>query len=104
VIYEMHFGTFTPEGTYAAAGEQLDALADLGVSVIEVMPRGDFLGRFGWGYDGVCLFAPTRLYGSPHDLRRFIDRAHGHGIGVILDVVYNHVSPAGQFLNLFSDF
>lgn len=104
VIYEMHFGTFTPEGTYAAAGEQLDALADLGVSVIEVMPLGDFLGRFGWGYDGVCLFAPTRLYGSPHDLRRFIDRAHGHGIGVILDVVYNHVSPAGQFLNLFSDF
>ena len=65
VIYEMHFGTFTPEGTYTAAAEQLGELAELGVTVLEVMPLADFPGRFGWGYDGVCLFAPTRLYGSP---------------------------------------
>ena len=104
VIYEMHFGTFTPEGTYAAAAEQLGELADLGVTVIEVMPLADFPGRFGWGYDGVCLFAPTRLYGSPDDLRRFIDQAHGHGLGVILDVVYNHLGPEGQTLELFSDY
>ena len=104
VIYELHFGTFTPEGTYAAAAEQLGELAELGVTVIEVMPVAEFAGRFGWGYDGVCLFAPTRLYGSPDDLRRFIDRAHGHGLGVILDVVYNHFGPEGQTLNLFSDY
>lgn len=104
VIYEMHFGTFTPEGTYAAAAEQLGELAALGVTVIEVMPLADFPGRFGWGYDGVCLFAPTRLYGNPDDLRRFIDRAHGHGLGVILDVVYNHLGPEGQSLESFSDY
>ncbi len=104
VIYEMHFGTFTPEGTYAAAAEQLRELAELGVTVIELMPLADFPGRFGWGYDGVCLFAPTRLYGSPDDLRRFIDQAHGHGLGVILDVVYNHFGPEGQTLKLFSDY
>jgi maltooligosyltrehalose trehalohydrolase len=104
VIYEMHLGTFTPEGTYAAATAQLNELAELGVTVIEVMPLADFPGRFGWGYDGVCLFAPTRLYGSPDDLRRFIDHAHAHGLGVILDVVYNHFGPAAQNLELFSDY
>ncbi len=103
MIYEMHIGTFTREGTYMAASEQLGELAELGVTVVEVMPVADFSGRFGWGYDGVCLFAPTRLYGSPDDLRRFIDRAHGHGLGVILDVVYNHLGPEGQTLNFFSD-
>ena len=104
VIYEMHFGTFTSKGTYASAAEQLGELAELGVTVIEVMPLADFPGRFGWGYDGVCLFAPSRLYGSPDDLRRFINQAHACGLGVILDVVYNHFGPEGQSLELFSDF
>lgn len=103
VIYEMHIGTFTREGTYAAATNQLGELANLGIGVIEVMPLADFPGRFGWGYDGVNLFAPTRLYGKPNDLRRFIDVAHNHGIGVILDVVYNHLGPSGQYLDRFSE-
>ncbi|HEX4947385.1 MAG TPA: malto-oligosyltrehalose trehalohydrolase [Blastocatellia bacterium] len=102
VIYEMHVGTFTPEGTWAAATEQLPELAALGITVIEMMPVADFPGRFGWGYDGVNLFAPTRLYGEPDDLRRFIDRAHAVGIGVILDVVYNHLGPDGNYLKEFS--
>ena len=102
VVYEMHVGTFTPEGTWAAAAEKLPGLADLGVSVIEMMPVAEFPGRFGWGYDGVDLFAPTRLYGEPDDLRRFVDDAHALGIGVILDVVYNHLGPDGNFLGCFS--
>ncbi len=96
VLYEMHVGTFTASGTWAAASEQLDELRATGVTVIEMMPVADFPGRFGWGYDGVDLFAPTRLYGRPDDLRRFVDRAHGAGLAVILDVVYNHVGPAGS--------
>ncbi|MBW3597955.1 MAG: malto-oligosyltrehalose trehalohydrolase [Planctomycetes bacterium] len=103
VIYEMHIGTFTPEGTWAAAGEHLADLAGLGVTILEIMPVGDFPGRFGWGYDGVNLFAPTRLYGTPDDFRRFVDRAHGAGLAVILDVVYNHVGPDGNFLPQFSE-
>ena len=102
VAYEMHVGTFTPEGTWRSAAGELDSLADLGITVIEMMPVADFAGRFGWGYDGVCLYAPTRLYGTPDDLRRFVDRAHGLGIGVILDVVYNHVGPDGNCLADFS--
>lgn len=102
VMYEMHVGTFTPEGTWAAAMEQLPELAALGITVIEMMPVADFPGRFGWGYDGVNLFAPTRLYGEPDDLRRFIDRAHSLGIGVILDVVYNHLGPDGNYLKEFA--
>jgi maltooligosyltrehalose trehalohydrolase len=102
VLYEIHVGTFTPEGTWAAAAEQLAALADLGVTVIEMMPVGDFAGRFGWGYDGVNLYAPTRLYGTPDDLRAFVNRAHGTGLGVILDVVYNHLGPDGNYLQEFS--
>ena len=98
VIYELHIGTFTPAGTWAAAAEELADLAALGVTVLEVMPVADFPGEFGWGYDGVCLFAPTRLYGTPDDVRRFVDRAHGCGLGVILDVVYNHVGPDGNYL------
>ena len=93
VLYEMHIGTFTPEGTWAAAMEQLPHLADLGVTILEVMPVADFPGRFGWGYDGVNLFAPVRLYGGPDDFRLFVDRAHALGLGVILDVVYNHLGP-----------
>src|SRR5215210_6554780 len=102
VLYEMHVGTFTAEGTWAAAAAELSALADLGVTVIEMMPVADFAGQFGWGYDGVNLYAPTRLYGRPDDLRAFIDRAHTLGIGVILDVVYNHLGPDGNYLADFS--
>jgi maltooligosyltrehalose trehalohydrolase len=102
VIYELHVGTFTTAGTHAAAAERLADLRDLGVTVIELMPLAEFPGRFGWGYDGVDLWAPTRLYGRPDDLRRFVDTAHGLGLGVILDVVYNHVGPDGNYLARFS--
>ena len=102
VLYEMHIGTFTKEGTYAAAMRQLPRLAELGITVLELMPVSEFPGTFGWGYDGVDLYAPTRLYGRPDDLRRFIDEAHAHGLGVILDVVYNHVGPDGSFLKKFT--
>jgi maltooligosyltrehalose trehalohydrolase len=103
VIYEMHIGTFTRQGTWAAASRELAELASIGITVAEVMPVADFPGRFGWGYDGVNLFAPTRLYGSPDDFRRFVDRAHAVGLGVILDVVYNHLGPDGNYLRQFSD-
>lgn len=103
ILYELHVGTFTPEGTWAAAAKQLPELARTGITVIEMMPIADFPGEFGWGYDGVDLFAPSRLYGTPDDLRRFIDRAHSLGIGVILDVVYNHLGPEGNYLLVFSD-
>jgi maltooligosyltrehalose trehalohydrolase len=102
VLYEMHIGTFTREGTWEAATRELPALADLGITVLEVMPVADFPGRFGWGYDGVNLFAPTRLYGSPDEFRRFVDRAHALGLGVILDVVYNHLGPDGNYLKEFA--
>ncbi len=102
VLYEIHIGTFTPEGTWAAAAEKLGELAEIGITCLEVMPVAEFPGNFGWGYDGVDLFAPTRLYGGPDDFRRFVDRAHSQGIGVILDVVYNHVGPDGNYLKLFS--
>src|SRR5213078_1482280 len=82
VIYEMHVGTFTPDGTFRSAIDRLPDLVDIGVTVIEMMPIADFPGRFGWGYDGVNLFAPTHLYGAPDDLRSFIDRAHSLGLGV----------------------
>ena len=102
VLYELHIGTFTAEGTWAAAMEKLDHLADVGVTVIQMMPVADFAGRWGWGYDGVNLYAPTRLYGAPDDLRRFVDRAHALGLGAILDVVYNHLGPDGNYLSEFS--
>lgn len=102
VIYEMHIGTFTAAGTWAAAMDQLPQLAELGVTMLEVMPVADFPGRYGWGYDGVNLFAPTRLYGEPDDFRRFVDRAHALGLAVILDVVYNHLGPDGNYLRQFS--
>jgi hypothetical protein len=103
VLYEMHVGTFTEEGTWAAAARELPRLADLGITVIEMMPICEFAGRFGWGYDGVDLFAPTRLYGTPDDLRGFIDRAHALGVAVILDVVYNHFGPDGNYLARFAE-
>ena len=103
VIYEMHIGTFTPEGTWHAALRELPRLAELGITVLELMPVADFPGRFGWGYDGVNLFAPTRLYGMPDDFRRFVDGAHTLGLAVILDVVYNHLGPDGNYLKRFAD-
>src|SRR5438094_4432505 len=103
VIYEFHVGTFTPDGTWRAAVEKLDLLKSDGITSLEMMPISDFPGRFGWGYDGVDLFAPAHLYGTPDDLRAFIDRAHGLGLGVILDVVYNHFGPDGNYLGVYSD-
>lgn len=103
VIYEMHLGTFTPEGTYAAAAREFAELARIGITMIEVMPVADFPGRFGWGYDGVSLFAPTRLYGRPDDFRRFVDEAHRAGLAVILDVVYNHFGNVDNYLAEFAD-
>ncbi|HKB13443.1 MAG TPA: malto-oligosyltrehalose trehalohydrolase, partial [Vicinamibacterales bacterium] len=102
VVYEMHVGTFTREGTFAAAARELPELARAGITLIEVMPVAEFDGRFGWGYDGVDLFAPTHLYGTPDDFRRFVDAAHRCRIGVILDVVYNHLGPVGNYLREFS--
>jgi maltooligosyltrehalose trehalohydrolase len=102
VISEVHLGTFTAEGTYAAAAAKLPLLADAGITVVELMPVADFPGRFGWGYDGVDLYAPSRLYGRPDDLRAFVDRAHSVGLAVILDVVYNHLGPDGNYLHAFS--
>jgi len=102
VIYEMHIGTFTKEGTWASAERELPHLAETGISVLEVMPVAEFPGRFGWGYDGVHLFAPSHLYGTPGDFRKFVDTAHSLGMGVILDVVYNHFGPDGNYLPEFS--
>src|SRR6266850_3991604 len=103
VIYEFHVGTFTPQGTWHAAAEKLELLVSDGITSLEMMPISDFPGRFGWGYDGVDLFAPAHLYGTPDDLRAFIDRAHALGLGVILDVVYNHFGPDGNYLGVYSD-
>jgi maltooligosyltrehalose trehalohydrolase len=102
VIYEMHIGTFTKQGTWCGAQAELPHLADTGVTVLEIMPVAEFPGRFGWGYDGVQWFAPSHLYGSPDDFRRFVDRAHSLGLGVILDVVYNHLGPDGNYLAKFA--
>ncbi len=102
-IYELHIGTYTPEGTFAAAAEHLGELAELGIGIIELMPLAEFPGAFGWGYDGVDLFAPMHIYGRPDDLRRFVDQAHAAGLGVIIDVVYNHFGPDGCYVAAFSD-
>jgi maltooligosyltrehalose trehalohydrolase len=102
VIYELHVGTFTPEGTFRAALGKLPYLRDLGITAIELMPVADFAGRRNWGYDGVALFAPSRAYGRPDDLRAFVNAAHQLGLAVILDVVYNHFGPEGQTLSKFS--
>ena len=102
VIYEMHIGTYTPAGTLRAAAGKLERLARLGVTVIELMPLNGFPGRFNWGYDGVNLFAPCQVYGRPDDLRAFADAAHENGLAVILDVVYNHLGPDGNYLGMFA--
>lgn len=101
VIYELHVGTFTPEGTFAAAAARLPYLRDLGVTVVELMPVADFAGSRNWGYDGVALFAPARCYGRPDDLRRLVDAAHRSGLAVMLDVVYNHLGPDGAYMSTF---
>jgi maltooligosyltrehalose trehalohydrolase len=104
VLYEMHIGTFTPEGTWAAATRQLPELADVGISVVELMPVAEFPGEFGWSYDAANQFAPTHLYGSPDDFRQFVDEAHRVRIAVILDVVYNHFGAVGErLLRPFAD-
>ena len=102
VIYELHVGTFTPEGTFRAAIDKLDALVDLGVTAIEIMPLADFPGRWNWGYDGVFLYAPARCYGQPDDLRALVDAAHGRGLAVMLDAVYNHLGPDGAYLGAYT--
>jgi maltooligosyltrehalose trehalohydrolase len=101
-IYELHIGTFTPEGTFRGAIERLDALVDLGVTAIELLPVAAFAGRRGWGYDGVALFAPFAPYGKPDDLRALVRAAHQRGLAVILDVVYNHFGPTGNYLPRYS--
>ena len=103
VLYELHIGTFTPQGTYLSAISEFSRLRDLGITVLECMPLAEFAGNVGWGYDGVDLFAPFHGYGSPDDLRRMIDGAHQHGLGIILDVVYNHLGPDGNYLDKYSN-
>ncbi len=102
VVYELHVGTFTQAGTYLAAIEKLAYLVQLGVTAIELMPLADFAGRRNWGYDGVLPFAPDSAYGSPEDLKRLVDAAHQRGLMVLLDVVYNHFGPEGNYLSLYA--
>jgi maltooligosyltrehalose trehalohydrolase len=101
VFYELHVGTFTPEGTLEAAAERLPYLRDLGITAVELMPLADWPGRWGWGYDHAALFAPSRAYGTPDDLRRFVDRAHALGLAVFHDVIFNHLGPDGSYSAAF---
>jgi maltooligosyltrehalose trehalohydrolase len=102
ILYELHIGTFSPEGTFTGAARRLEYLRDLGISVIEIMPVADFAGARNWGYDGVCLYAPSRAYGRPDDLRRLVNRAHELGLAFVFDVVYNHLGPEGAYLPAFN--
>lgn len=102
VLYELHVGTFTPEGTFAGARRRLAYLKQLGITAVQLMPVADFPGRRNWGYDGVLPFAPDAAYGRPEALKAFIDTAHGLGISVLLDVVYNHYGPEGNYLPLYA--
>ena len=102
VIYELHVGTFTPEGTFAGVERRLNHLRDLGVTALELMPVADFPGRRNWGYDGVLLFAPDSSYGAPDDLKRLVQSAHRHGLMIFLDVVYNHFGPDGNYLHAYA--
>ncbi|MEP6970398.1 MAG: malto-oligosyltrehalose trehalohydrolase [Betaproteobacteria bacterium] len=101
VVYELHIGTFTPEGTFAAARQRLPYLAEIGITAIELMPLADFPGKHGWGYDGVLLFAPEAAYGTPDELKALVDAAHALGLMVLLDVVYNHFGPEGNYLHAY---
>ncbi len=102
VLYELHVGTFTPEGTFRAAMERLDYLARLGITALELMPLADFPGRRNWGYDGVLPFATDSSYGRPEDLKALVDAAHAAGLMVLIDVVYNHFGPEGNYLSLYA--
>ncbi|BCJ55571.1 malto-oligosyltrehalose trehalohydrolase [Actinoplanes sp. NBRC 14428] len=104
VLYELHVGTFTPEGTFDAAIERLDHLAELGVDLVELLPVNAFNGEYNWGYDGVCWYAPHEGYGGPDGLKRFVDAAHARGLGVVLDVVYNHFGPSGAYAPMFAPY
>lgn len=104
VLYELHIGTFTAQGTFDAAIEHLDHVAELGVDIVELMPVGTFPGRYGWGYDGVGLWAVHEPYGGPYGLARFVDACHARGLGVALDVVYNHLGPSGNRLSDFGPY
>jgi maltooligosyltrehalose trehalohydrolase len=104
VIYELHLGTFTPQGTYLAVIDKLDYLLSLGITHVELLPVNEFAGDWGWGYDGVDLFAPHHCYGTPDDLKRLVDACHAKGLAVILDVVYNHLGPAGNYLSKFGPY
>ncbi|MDB5472912.1 MAG: Malto-oligosyltrehalose trehalohydrolase [Devosia sp.] len=102
ILYELHIGTFTPEGTFQAAIGKLDYLVQLGVTAIELLPLADFPGRWNWGYDGVHLFAPDSSYGRPEDLKALINAAHNKGLSVFLDVVYNHFGPSGNYMQVYT--
>ena len=102
VLYELHIGTFTQEGTFAAAIDRLDNLVELGINAVEIMPLADFPGRWNWGYDGVFIYAPSRAYGRPDDLRALVDAAHARGLFVVLDAVYNHLGPDGNYLGAYT--
>ena len=102
VLYELHLGAFSPEGTFAGAASKLAHLARLGVMAIEIMPVSDFSGRWNWGYDGAFPYAPDASYGRPEDFKSFVEAAHGNGIAVLLDVVYSHFGPEGNFLPLYA--
>ncbi len=104
LIYELHVGTFTPEGTFKAVANRLDHLLELGVTHIELMPVAEFSGNRGWGYDGANLFAPHHAYGHPQDLKELIDTCHARGLAVLLDVVYNHLGPRGNYLPRFGPY
>ncbi|HEX2239536.1 MAG TPA: malto-oligosyltrehalose trehalohydrolase, partial [Actinomycetota bacterium] len=104
ILYELHVGTFTPFGTFAAIEDKLDHLLDLGITAVELMPIAEFPGSRGWGYDGVDLYAPHHSYGEPGDLKRFVDRCHARGLAVIIDVVYNHLGPDGNYLAEFGPY
>jgi maltooligosyltrehalose trehalohydrolase len=104
IIYELHVGTFTPKGTFLSAIERLDHLVALGVTHAELMPVVEFSGGHGWGYDGVDLFAPHHAYGTPDDLKKLVDACHARGLAVILDVVYNHLGPSGNYLGKFGPY
>lgn len=104
VIYELHIGTFSPEGSFLGAIGRLDHLVRLGITHVELMPVNEFSGRWGWGYDGVDLFAPHHCYGTPEDLKRLVDACHAKGLAVLVDVVYNHLGPVGNYLGQFGPY
>jgi maltooligosyltrehalose trehalohydrolase len=104
IIYELHIGTFTPKGTFESAIKRLDYLADLGITHVELMPVNEFSGDWGWGYDGVQIYAPHHSYGGPEGLKRFVEACHQRGLAVLLDVVYNHLGPTGNYLGMYGPY